>query len=522
MRLSVAEIALALSSSVELSILTKATLVMVFGLAAVWCARRARASVRHFLLATTFAVLLVLPIAIVFGPGFAIEVPIQQPSNFAANATVSTDTLANPVLTIAAPADIQPNRWAMPSWQPLVRSVWFAGAIFLVLPLALDLKRVGRVLRNGLPSMRLNNLAQAVATECGLRRRVTVLLHEDVQAPLTWRSVIVLPFDAGEWTEENLRRALVHELEHARRFDWVTQLLARAVCCFYWFHPLVWMIWRQLRLEAERTCDDAVIENADRTDYAEQLVLLSRQLSTVSAQSVLGMANRSDLSRRVSALLDERQRRGPTSALAAASVILVAIVCVLSIGPLRATAQNPPSTNTNENRSLTALDRALYDAAEEGNTSDIKRLLDAGANVNAVLQGDGSPLIGAAREGHLAAVTLLLDRGADPNMPVRGDGNPLIMAAGEGHTSVVELLLNRGAHIDQVVPGDENALIQASGNGHLAVVKLLVSRGANVNARVFVERGSRAEGEWRSPLSMARKEGHSEVVAFLLSSGAQQ
>ena len=121
------------------------------------------------------------------------------------------------------------------------------------------------------------------------------------------------------------------------------------------------------------------------------------------------------------------------------------------------------------------------------------------------------------------AVGFLLDHGADTNMPVPGDGNPLIMAAREGHTTVVELLLDRGARIDAVVPGDENALIQASGSGELAVVKLLVSRGADVNARVWVERNSRSGGgEWRTPLSMARQGGHTEVIAYLVSSGARE
>ena len=145
-----------------------------------------------------------------------------------------------------------------------------------------------------------------------------------------------------------------------------------------------------------------------------------------------------------------------------------------------------------------------------------------GANVNGVIDGDGSPLIGAARAGRLA-VRLLLDRGADPDMIVRGDGSPIIMAAREGHAEVVELLLNRGAGIDQVAPDDENALIQASGAGELAVVKLLVAHGADVNARIWADAGwDQRSGEWRTPLNMARRGGHADVVAFLVAAGARE
>ena len=35
-------------------------------------------------------------------------------------------------------------------------------------------------------------------------------------------------------------------------------MLARVVCAFYWFHPLVWVAWHRLRLDSERACDDGV------------------------------------------------------------------------------------------------------------------------------------------------------------------------------------------------------------------------------------------------------------------------
>lgn len=339
-----------------------------------------------------------------------------------------------------------------------------------------------------------------------------------------WHPAILLPVDAGTWSDSELRRSLIHELEHVRRNDWATQLAARAAVACYWFHPLVWIAWRQLCLEAERASDDAVLCSAECTEYAEQLVGLARRMSKAQAQPALGMANRSDLSARVSALLDSTQQRGRTGFLVAASAFGVACLVVVAIAPLTAVAQSSGAQSAGtKSRRATTLDRALYEAAEAGDLQDIDSLLSAGANVNAAIQGDGSPLIGAARKGQVPAVVRLLDRGADPNMPVSGDGNPLIMAAAEGHADAVSLLLDGGARIDEIVPGDENALIQASGEGHLDVAKLLVNRGANVNARLWAETGgAQPSGEWRSPLIMARKGGHRAVVDFLIASGARE
>jgi hypothetical protein len=354
--------------------------------------------------------------------------------------------------------------------------------------------------------------------------------HEDLVAPVTFgirQPLIALPPDAQQWNADATHRTLVHELEHARRFDWAWHVGARLACAIFWFHPLAWAAWRQLRLEAERACDDAVLRTGDGADYAEQLVALARRMSGRPPRASLAMAGRSDLSARVSALLDPHQLRSRAGVASLSTAALVSLGLVAAMAPVRAVAlpeagealtlddgrQNPQRPQ----------DRSLYHASRRGDLSRMAAAIDGGADVNAAIDGDGSPLIGAARAGHLPAVRLLLDRGADPNLAVPGDGNALIMAAREGHHTVVTLLLDRGALIDQVVPSDETALIQASASGHADMVKLLIARGANVNLRVWADRsGPQAGGEWRTALSMAQRGRHEAVVRLLTAAGAVQ
>jgi beta-lactamase regulating signal transducer with metallopeptidase domain len=565
-----------ISRWVELSILGKATLMLVLGLAFVKLAGRARASVRHLLLTATFVTVFALPLIALTAPEVVIGVPVAQ-------ATVTeTVTIPSTPRIVPAPAPLSVDlpgpvnvtaSWSAPSWIAMIRLVWLAGAILLATQLGVELWRLHRIRRDGLPWTERREFMKSLSAESGIRRPVEVLLHEGILAPLTygiWRPAILLPYEASEWSEADLTRAIVHELEHVRRSDWAIQLAARATCAFYWFHPLVWVAFRGLSLQAERACDDAVVRGAERTEYAEQLVLLAGRLSKAQTQGALGMANRSDLSTRVSALLDASQRRGRAGFLAAAGALAAAVIVLATIAPVRAVAQSRKSTNEIEQivqqakdaaalsdslrtqkRISSALDRALLEAAEEGDIPGIEELISKGANVNRAIDGDGSPLIAAAREGRLDAVRLLLDRGADPNLAVQGDGNALIMAAREGRAEVVSVLLDRGASIDQIVPGDENALIQASGRGHLDVVKLLVARGADVNARAWADAGvfsveldgqgklidlksgkeltyreigakRLTKGDWRTPLGQARISGHQEIVAFLIAAGARE
>ena len=177
-----------------------------------------------------------------------------------------------------------------------------------------------------------------LALESGIRRRVEVLLHEALPGPIAsgmLHPAILLPRDAQTWESEDLNRAFLHELEHVRRGDVVTHCLARAACAVYWFHPLVWMAWRQLVLEAERSCDDAVMARSEATAYADQLVGLARRLSTAAKSPLLAMANRADLAIRVGAVLDSRQRRGRAGPFLVALGCAAAAVLVLTISPLQ-------------------------------------------------------------------------------------------------------------------------------------------------------------------------------------------
>jgi beta-lactamase regulating signal transducer with metallopeptidase domain len=224
-----------------------------------------------------------------------------------------------------------------------------------------------------------------------------------------------------------------------------------------------------------------------------------------------------------------------------------------------AVAWGPPSEATPasaQGRPQRELDRGLYEAAKHGDIDDVSEMLAAGANVNAPINGDGSALIAAARKGHMEVARLLLDRGANPDLGVNGDGSPLIAAAGRGDIEMARLLLDRGANpnigivgdgspliaasgrgqlammefllargaeLELVVRSDENALISACEYGQLASVRWLVQRGADVNARVLVNETYRgAFIEWRTPLVMARRNGHAAIVAFLLSAGARE
>jgi beta-lactamase regulating signal transducer with metallopeptidase domain len=557
---------------VIIGLVLKALAISVIGVAASQLAWRCRASVRHATLLAMFVAIALLPIATLGLPAFAINPPQRFLDVLPVSARPEGQTLMTGDHVPLRPAGHKGVRAGGPDTVAAVDSpffvrdaviaLWLAGATLLIVSLALGVVRVQRLRRRALPAI-LQGLP--VASPEGLtfmwwRRRIELLTHESVIAPIALgivRPAILLPRDAQDWDAAALQRALVHEIEHIRRHDWLTQLFARAICALFWFNPVTWMAYRRLTLNAEHACDDAVVYAAAGTQdtfaseantvYAHQLVTLARRLNTRAHSAVVGMAHRSDLTARVHAVLDASKARGRAGAARALMIATAAALALAVIAPLRMVAAPiaPPesealaadrSTSARESqRRASSRDRALLEAIDAGDIGEVRELLDDGANVNATIDGDGSPLIVASREGHVDIVRLLLQRGADVNLAVPGDGSPLIMAAREGQLEIVQLLLDHGAKVDMAVSGDENALIQASGEGYLEVVKVLVASGANVNMRVIVELPydaviTSSDGtarpynarrrQVRTPLTQAVRGGHTAVADFLRANGA--
>ena len=338
-----AEIAMGIGASFAATLLVKATLTLAVALAVTGLARRSRAAVRHVLLVAAFAVLLVLPAASFMMPSRGVGLaatPAASPAPVPAVVPVMT----SPSPTRPGAQELVDASWSHPDTKAaaLLWAIWGAGTLLCLLPVLAGTWHLRALRRSGSSCARGEALLRGLSAELGLHRSVAVRVHESIPGPMTYgtlRPVILLPPDAEHWSDDAFSRAMIHELEHARRGDWLSQYMARVVGALYWFHPLVWMAWRRLSLEAERACDDAVLRRSEATAYAHQLVLLAERLASIPTPPQLAMAACRDLSTRVRAVLDGAQARGRAGAFPVATAIVAAALFIAAVAPLRAVRQ---------------------------------------------------------------------------------------------------------------------------------------------------------------------------------------
>ena len=126
----------------------------------------------------------------------------------------------------------------------------------------------------------------------------------------------------------------------------------------------------------------------------------------------------------------------------------------------------------------------LMFAARDGNTEAIRKLLKAGANIEARdNKPGGTALIVAAGNGQTEAIRVLLDAGADIEARDNVGWTALMWAAKNGQTGVIRELVKAGADIEARNNDGGTVLVAAVANGQLGAIRMLMKAGADIEAR---------------------------------------
>lgn len=196
---------------------------------------------------------------------------------------------------------------------------------------------------------RRNNTATAeehamLAELCGGERTPLLYRNPLAATPMMigiFRPAIILP--GREYTNEQLRAVLLHELTHLRRKDVLVKWLSVFVVALHWFNPIVWLVRREIDRACELACDEAVIRNLDtdgKQNYGETLLYVAADSKTPHAVLSTTMCEeKKALKERLSAIM--RSKKQTRLAIIVSAVLVVAVGSIaIALGAGRATAKS--------------------------------------------------------------------------------------------------------------------------------------------------------------------------------------
>jgi beta-lactamase regulating signal transducer with metallopeptidase domain len=297
--------------------------------------RNAPARYRHVLWLATLTACLIVPLLMATRPGSAeksVFTSFEKESRTATARVNHEPEKFFPRLTtrrarvVNAPSSIT-------SWLILAYALFIGWRVFRLVRFWVRKERLRRSAKNtNLPRgvERVSQRCRAVLNVPNVR----IAQSSTVRVPYTLgarRPLIVLPEAFCSADDEQLVSVIGHELAHVARRDYVTNLLRELVAIPISFHPVIFLINRQIDRARELACDELVSKRLlPPKQYARSLVWAADLSSQAHSQALLlSMFDSSSLEERIMRLTRNHKMLSRPLARVALSVTLLSLLVTM-------------------------------------------------------------------------------------------------------------------------------------------------------------------------------------------------
>jgi TonB family protein len=193
---------------------------------------------------------------------------------------------------------------------------------------------------------------EALCARLGVRHAALGVSPTVVGPAVVGLRTVLLPSEFIETVAaKDLDAALVHELAHVQRSDFVKNVAYSVLMLPVAYHPCAWLLQKAVAESRETVCDAIAAEALDgRRCYARSLLRLALLIPAGlrgKATASVGIFKANTLERRVGIMMDQsKQLRGARRLAAISAVLLLTVGAVVSMVGTHLTvraADNPPS-----------------------------------------------------------------------------------------------------------------------------------------------------------------------------------
>ncbi|MBD5437053.1 MAG: hypothetical protein HDR37_00480 [Treponema sp.] len=187
----------------------------------------------------------------------------------------------------------------------------------------------------------------------------------------------------------------------------------------------------------------------------------------------------------------------------------------------------------------------IIKAVEDNNATEVTRLIQAGANVNARDSIGYTALMWAANHYAVDAAKALIEAGADMNAKDNNGYTALMVTVGKGSFDVAKVLIEAGADLNARNNDGETALMLTTYRNNARSAKPFIEAGADVNARnndgktvsmcaamynavdvlaLLIEAGAdinAKDNDGKTALMLAEERGSVDVIGLLKAAGRE-
>lgn len=167
------------------------------------------------------------------------------------------------------------NRSASDLINYIIVALWLIGMIILAILTFINNLKIKQLQRwNQLIE---NEEILTTFLECkkllNIQKDITLYVSSFVKTPISYslfKPRVILPVNViCSLTRNDIRNIFLHELQHFKQKDLIINYLMCILQTVYWFNPIVWYAFKEMRMDREITCDRAVLERLNQEDFLE-------------------------------------------------------------------------------------------------------------------------------------------------------------------------------------------------------------------------------------------------------------
>ena len=153
--------------------------------------------------------------------------------------------------------------------------IWTIGILAMILLVLRSSFRLHQIKQSSLPlqNHEVRKLYKKCLEEMHITKDIPIYSTAFLKSPVItglFRPRIYLPIHLiSDYKTDKIRYMLLHELQHYRYKDNISNYLLLLAGIFYWFNPLIWLTAKAMRNDREIACDSAVLNILDTNSYQD-------------------------------------------------------------------------------------------------------------------------------------------------------------------------------------------------------------------------------------------------------------
>ena len=259
----------------------------------------------------------------------------------------------------------------------LLLALWISGIIAMLILVIRSALRLRILKKSALPlqSQKVQRLYDRCLSDTDITKNIPIYSTAYLKSPVIvgfWKPCIYLPIHLiSDDNETDIRYMLLHELQHYKHKDGITDHLMNLAGIVYWFNPLVWYTLKEMRSDQEIACDTSVLkllESEDYVAYGNTLINFAEKISLTPFPFASGISgNMKQMKRRILNIVSYERPNLPKNLKSITAFLLISVL-LLGLTPFVSTYaadENHYHWNTSA-KNCTEIDLTNYFGEYEG------------------------------------------------------------------------------------------------------------------------------------------------------------